>query len=196
MASQTIYTFFSQIDSIPTEDISRWLKIRVDQFELINFIGNRMIYPNTVSITKQEVEVDLAVFREALKREPKKVYDGIKNRIFLSEELLLSLGDPIQVCLAISEVLALGLLTKVVVVTSEKRNLDLATIISLERGSLGPMSIELDGIGQNVHPGKVTIIKPKQASIKLNIADQEAQISVGDLGIIFDLRKKYTNNVN
>lgn len=65
-----IFDSFDNLDTIPTEDISQWLKVQPDQKYLENYIANRIIYPQVAPVSEGDIDIDLALLREALKRTP------------------------------------------------------------------------------------------------------------------------------
>lgn len=87
-----IFEQFRYIDQIPQSDILKWLPHALQEHTLENFIGNRIIYPQTVPTTKLELEIEMAIFREAVKRQPDVFYDANKKRISIPEEFELRFG--------------------------------------------------------------------------------------------------------
>ena len=63
-----IFQNFPDIGQIPTGDISRWLRPSPDPSKIEDYLGNKMLYPETVPIAKTELAIELAVFEEIKKR--------------------------------------------------------------------------------------------------------------------------------
>lgn len=82
-----VFELFRFLDQIPVADINRWLRSKVEVHQLENFIGNRILYPQTLPLTKQEMEIDLAIFREALKRQPEVLFDKSGKKIIIPHQL-------------------------------------------------------------------------------------------------------------
>lgn len=82
-----VFELFRFLDQIPASDINRWLKSKIETHQLENFVGNRILYPQTLPSTKLEMEIDLAVFREALKRQPEVLFDRDGKRIIIPHNL-------------------------------------------------------------------------------------------------------------
>lgn len=62
-----LFDSFDNLDQIPPADIASWLK-PVPQLEQIeNYLANRILYPQTLSLTERDMKMDLAILREALK---------------------------------------------------------------------------------------------------------------------------------
>lgn len=102
-----VFENFRYLDQIPTSDISKWLKTKVKETDLENFIGNRIIYPQALPISNLELEIDLAIFREALKRQPEVLFDRRLNKIIIPTEFEQRFGSFERLIKAITEVLIL-----------------------------------------------------------------------------------------
>lgn len=108
-----VFENFRYLDQIPTSDISKWLKTKINDTDLENFIGNRIIYPQTLPMNSLELEIDLAIFREALKRQPEVLYDRRLNKIIIPGEFQQRFGTFERLIKAITEVLILKKNTKI-----------------------------------------------------------------------------------
>lgn len=62
-----LFDSFDNLDQIPIEKITRWLKKAPSDIQLENYLAQRILYPQTVPLTAQDMEVDLAILREALR---------------------------------------------------------------------------------------------------------------------------------
>ena len=102
-----VFEYFRYLDQIPTSDISKWLNTKIKETDLENFIGNRIIYPQALPISNLELDIDLALFREALKRQPEVLYDRRLNKIIIPIEFQTRFGSFEKLIKAITEVLIL-----------------------------------------------------------------------------------------
>lgn len=62
-----IFDIFDNLEQIKVEDIAKWLKHQVDFTHLENFLAQRILYPQTVPMTEVDMNIDLAILREALR---------------------------------------------------------------------------------------------------------------------------------
>lgn len=62
-----LFDSFDNLDQIPLENIARWIKIPPNIIQLENYLANRILYPQTVPISRDDMEIDLAILREALR---------------------------------------------------------------------------------------------------------------------------------
>lgn len=65
-----VFDIFENLENLQAEDISRWLKGAPDPAALENYLANKVIYPQAVPQTLVEQNIDLAILREALKKNP------------------------------------------------------------------------------------------------------------------------------
>ncbi len=63
----SLFDSFDNLDQIPVEDIARWLKPQPSHAYIENFLAQKILYPATVPITKEDLKIDLAILREALR---------------------------------------------------------------------------------------------------------------------------------
>lgn len=65
--SLSLFDSFDNLDQISPEAVSSWLK-PVPQLNLLaNYLANKILYPESLPLTKQDMQIDLAILREALK---------------------------------------------------------------------------------------------------------------------------------
>lgn len=66
-AAVGLFDSFDNLDQISSEAIASWLK-PVPQLDRIeNYLANKILYPQALSLTQQDMVMDLAILREALK---------------------------------------------------------------------------------------------------------------------------------
>ncbi len=64
---------FDNLDQITPEDIASWLKPVPDYKLLENYLANKILYPQTRSINEYDMQIDLAILREVLKKNSPKL---------------------------------------------------------------------------------------------------------------------------
>lgn len=62
-----LFDSFDNLDQIALEDIAKWLKVTPNTVQLENYLANKILYPQSVPLTQADMELDLAILREALK---------------------------------------------------------------------------------------------------------------------------------
>lgn len=66
-ASKGLFDSFDNLDQISAESIASWLKPVPQVIQIENYLANRILYPETFPLTKQDMQIDLAILREALR---------------------------------------------------------------------------------------------------------------------------------
>ena len=66
-ATQGLFESFDNLDQIPPEAIARWIKPAPQLVLLENYLANRILYPQALSLTEYDMRIDLAILREALR---------------------------------------------------------------------------------------------------------------------------------
>ena len=84
-----LFNSFDNLDQITPEKIAFWLKSVPEYKILENYLANRILYPQTHALTEFDMQIDLAILREALKnnssiREPKKTNSLLGDNPFLN----------------------------------------------------------------------------------------------------------------
>lgn len=83
-----LFDSFDNLDQISAEAVSSWLKPVPQLTQLENYLANKILYPNSLSVTKQDMQIDLAILREALKmnapKEPQKTNALLGGNPFLN----------------------------------------------------------------------------------------------------------------
>ncbi len=64
---QGLFDSFDNLDQIDIGLVASWLKSPPTPIQLENYLANRILYPQTVPVTKFDMEIDLAILREALR---------------------------------------------------------------------------------------------------------------------------------
>lgn len=67
MPTAGLFDSFDNLDQIAIEKIARWLKKAPSDIQLENYLATRILYPQTVPLTTQDMGTDLAILREALR---------------------------------------------------------------------------------------------------------------------------------
>ncbi len=62
----SLFDSFDNLDQIQIEDVAKWLKPQPSLAQLENYLAQKILYPQTVPITANDMKIDLAILREAL----------------------------------------------------------------------------------------------------------------------------------
>lgn len=62
-----LFDSFDNLDQISVEAVSSWLKPAPQFTRLENYLANKILYPQSLPLIRQDMLIDLAILREALK---------------------------------------------------------------------------------------------------------------------------------
>lgn len=78
-----IFDSFNNLDKIKPEDIASWLTPVPPPLYLENYLANKLLYPQSIPISAQDLKIELAILREALRVNSAQSFN--KSNPFLSE---------------------------------------------------------------------------------------------------------------
>jgi hypothetical protein len=183
-----IFEQFRYIDQIPPSDILKWVQNKVETHSLENFIANRIIYPQTVPTTKLELEIDMAIFREAVKRQSDVFYILSKKRIIIPEEFEFRFGNPENLVKCLVQALSLDGVTQIYIKRQVSNDL-IGSVVSLSNLPQAPVinvSINNQVLGVKNWHVNILPFRDKHLIVKFD-GISEYVASGGSLGLILDL---------
>lgn len=208
-----IFDYFDNLDTIPFENISRWLKTPVNQIALENFLANRMIYPQTVPASSLDMEIDLAILREALRHggiKPPLTSDSFINttarKILIPSIFVQAVPDLVQLVWVFIDAFLLGRHKTTLaedlwtIVLAGPINETLGTVIIPDLVSKdSKLNITIEGQTINTKQGGLVVIpciknrchlqfKVTEGRI-LGLEEGVAEVYGGKVGVILDTRK-------
>lgn len=99
-----VFSEFPHLDQIPLDELAKTLKHPPDQIALENFLANRILYPQAIPTSVQDLEIDLGILQQALKSSPdKKFYDEKNKKIYIPENYLARFPNLIKLSFAFIE---------------------------------------------------------------------------------------------
>lgn len=187
-----VFDEFADLDKVPIDEISAWLNIKPEIHFLINFLGNRILYPQVVPLTSKDLEVDLAILRAAIKLKPSLVYEPQTNRILIPKLL----SDRFPKIKDLVKVIIEGINPKGVhniFSKSDKEYQLVGSVIS----PLSPQKLSKDektviftglAIQKALPLNAVSILDTPAPEAKVNLGGEEFNAAGGEAGIFIDLR--------
>lgn len=183
---------FPDLDKIPPGDIAGWLKNKPESHVLINFFGNRLLYPQTIAQNQKDLEIDFAILREALKQRPDTVYDPKSSRILLPESYIDRFPPLARLAGAVVEALNPKGITQIYIKDNKTVKLAGTVIRPLEIEDLAKtgssVRFEVSGVAGVLKLNSLNISQIDGTGQKIKIAEKEYIVSGGILGVIIDLR--------
>lgn len=187
-----VFDEFPDLDKASFEEIASGLSFKVDKHFLVNYLGNRILYPQLIPITPQELEIDLAILRVGVRLKPGLFFEPQTNRILISKIYEDRFANLLLLVKAIVE----GVNPKGVhmVFIKENSNMTLAgsvvSPINAQKLSEDGKTVKFTGLGiERMLPLEtITIMQTPVKSAKIKLKDEEYDVAGGRLGILIDLR--------
>lgn len=186
-----IFSSFPDLEFIPPEDITSWLNPNPGTVAIENYIGNKIIYPQTIPVSRSDFNLELAILRELIKRHKTTFQTG--KILSLPQALVDRLPNLPQLALALVD----ALMPKDVVPVAIDGKI-IGFVIKPDCPWPGSkFSLEITGKSYSFKKGSVTAI-PFLVSSSLNFKGQNAKlfgkndisftVSGGQLGLLVDGR--------
>lgn len=189
-----IFEKFKDLDAIPVSDIISSLNIKGDPHIIQDFIGNRVLYPQTVPQTSADLEIDHKILTEALKRQPELLFNKNTQSIILTEEFTNRFPPFIKLVATIIDSIAPGGLISLFLKNAHTLRLGTIVTSSLIKNIMGEKptkQIFVNGEVKNLTFGTINLLPYKLNNLRLKLGQDQSQeiiVSGGEMGIFLDLR--------
>lgn len=187
-----VFSLFPELDTITAGDIITFSGTQFEHHTVENHLANRLLYPQSVAVTKQELDLDFLVLALALKKHPEIFFESSQNRIIIPEiaslyfppltrlisVILLSIPDD-----QVTEIWVKGENSQTIVGSCIPQALIKAMNIA------GEVQITVQNEEKTLIPNQLNLIPVKDKSVKV-VLNQTNPINTvgGNLGIFVDLR--------
>lgn len=187
-----VFDEFGDLDKVSIEEIEKWLSQKMEEHAITNFLGNRILYPQAIPLTHEELDVDLAILREAIKLKPSLVYEPQTNKIVISRSFIERFPPASKVARAVIEGLEPKGLHNIFIRDKGGQSL-IGSVIS----PLNPQKLSTDektvmftglAIRKALPLNAVSFIPTPASDVKIMLGGEEFRVSGGEAGIIIDLR--------
>lgn len=201
---------FDNLDAIPAEAIASWLK-PVPQLEsLENYLANKILYPESVPQTERDIQIDLAILREALRINIPKTgenpfLDTTLRKLLIPAKFLNFVPDLASLTWVFIDALFLGRNKKdwfqdlwTIVLTDDIDEVVGSILLPQFDGDGGVVNLRLMNKIYEVKKGSLSIIPCPKARCEiayklqrgkiLNKAEDAIEVYGGKLGLIVDGR--------
>jgi hypothetical protein len=184
-----IFEKLAELDYIPTEELNQRLTNKQAPTTLLNFLGNRALYPESIPLTKEDAEVDLALLRELIIKEPQLIYNQESKKITLDQGLVNRFPPLNKLIISLVEALNLSGITQVFI--KNDSNVSLIGSIIAVAASTESIPLTLNNINHDLTIDTISMIPILDQHVTLKIGSgQEVVVAGGELGVVFDTRHK------
>lgn len=201
------------MDGISSEAVAFWLK-PVPQLDFIeNYLANKILYPQTVPQTERDMQIDLAILREALKINSPKTgaspfFNATLRKLLIPAKFLNFVPDPASLTCVFIDALFLGRDKKdwfedlwTIVLTGDIDEIIGSVILPQFDGSGGVMKLRLMNKNYEIKQGNLSIIPCPRARCEiayklqsgkvLDKTENAVEVYGGKLGLVVDGRNAW-----
>lgn len=201
----SIFSYCARFEDISIEEVAEYNGphpnlIPVENIFSENKLGNRVLYPQVLPQTVEDLNFDLAILRSIIKLCPDNFYKKSFHKIQIPQNLISIMPDMQKLIKVFIDALAPRDLVTLVLQSDNMGSKNLGTII---RPQLlkpeGRVLLEVNGKKYQLQTGNLTIIPVAATKIDIKFESSDAlllgrdrviaEVSGGDVGLALDLRK-------
>ncbi len=187
-----VFDQFPDLEKANIDQLLAWMTQKPEKHALINFLGNRVLYPQAIPVNKTELEMDFAVLRAAIRLRPSLVFQPQTNKIIIPK-IFADRFPPVRtMVLSIIE----GINPKGIHFIYLKDGSQLKIVGSVI-SPLSPQRLSPDGktvvlstgkIRQALAVNTISVVALPISEANVVLGTEEFQALGGDVGVIIDLR--------
>lgn len=193
-----LFSCFFEIDDIEIDKIASSIGFKGDPKLLENKLGNQILYPQTIPVSKDDLIFNLGLLQEALRFSGQKLYNQNLKRLYIPEKLLEVFTDRKNLVLVFINVfMPFGLIT-----VSCKSALGVKNLGTLIRPTIlgsGNITLWVKEKKYQIKAGILTIIPSESDRVDIKFESSEAtledentlmaEVAGGQLGLVIDARR-------
>ena len=186
-----IFEQFRYLDQIPISDLTKWLPSKIEVHALENYIANKIIYPQTLPLNQLEMSIDLALLREAIKRQPEIVLSSDNQRLNLPSNYQYRFGSFDTLIKALIEALNPRGVIQIFIESSLKPQLVGSLVVPNSVPKEEIVSVSVNGQVLGLKRGNIAILPFKDPHLIVKIENSPEVLAMGgNIGLVIDLREK------
>jgi hypothetical protein len=187
-----VFDQFPDLEKANIDQLLAWMSKKPERHALINFLGNRVLYPQTIPLNQSDLEMDFAILRAAIRLRPSLVFQPQTNKIIIPK-IFADRFPPLRtMVLSIIE----GINPKGIHFIYLKDGAQLKIIGSVI-SPLNPQRLSADGktvvlatgkTRQSLSVNTISVVSLPVSEAKVVLGNEEFKALGGDVGVIIDLR--------
>lgn len=192
-----IFEKFEDLNQTQVAQMSRFLKRPEQVKALENFAGNRILYPQTISATKSDLELDFILLSEIAKSNPGLFFNGVSRKIVLTAGFVNRFPPPSNLIIQLVLSIPLTGITTIFLKNSLGNQSVVGSIVNLKTfpgfdklpKSNNALDVIVNGKVFKLNLGKIIILPDRQRHLRLKFNGlNEVFVSGGEIGLVLDLR--------
>ena len=188
-----IFEDLEGLDSLPIEDVNNFLAEKEHVYVLQNFLGNRILYPQTIPASKRDMEIDLAILCAYMRLHQEIFYMVGLKRIMIPEKIELRFPPLANLLYYFPEIFDLDEVVELAIKKESSQVVIIGSIISPKVGD--PKSEKLTQVlinGQSIKldPHGMTYFGTNQNSNEVELPNKTLTVAGGSVGIIINQKQE------
>lgn len=186
-----IFASLPGLENMPPEGIQKWVKSRIGDHNIENFLANRILYSQSIATTEEEKQIDRAIFQEYIVRNPAYFYNPLTHKLIIPHELVTRIQPFSDLMMIFCSLLQLGPVTPVFLSDGSTVKTEGSILIPSLSPADQKITVSINGKMQTLEKSKFYTIPVEDQRTKIKINnDNEIMVSGGSLGITIDLRNR------
>lgn len=187
-----VFDEFPDLEKASLEEIASRLNPKPEVHSLVNFFGNRVLYPQTVPLTPKEMFIDLAILASAVKLRPGLFYEPQSNKLIIPKRFL----DRFPNLDSLIKTIIGGINPKGTHFISIKDQSSLKIVGSVI-SPINPQKLSNDNkfvifrglaIEKKFPLGVISVMPTPTKNATVNLGGEDFEIAGGEAGVFIDLR--------
>ena len=189
-----VYLLFPEMDSIDFEEIAQQSVQKLNHHTIENHLANRLLYPQSVAMSKEELDLDFLILAAALKKHPEVFLNSKQNRIVIPTVAVGQLSPLTRLISVVLNSLYSENVIEIWLKDDAKQQLlgsSLPQQMLKKLNLLGDITVRIQQEEKTLIPNQLNLIPVRDKQVKIQINQSVTVDAVGgSLGIFIDLRQR------
>lgn len=189
-----VYLLFPEMDSIDFEEIAQQSVQKLNHHTIENHLANRLLYPQSVAMSKEELDLDFLILAAALKKHPEVFFNSKQNRIVIPTVAVGQLSPLTRLISVVLNSLYSENVIEIWLKDDAKQQLlgsSLPQQMLKKLNLLGDITVRIQQEEKTLIPNQLNLIPVRDKQVKIQINHSVTVDAVGgSLGIFIDLRQR------
>lgn len=188
-----VFNLFSELDTISAADIAAFSGYHIDHHSLENHLANRILFPQTVAMTKQELDLDFMILALAVQKQPEVFFESKQNRIIVPPFAIYFFPPLTRLISVILLSIPDKNVTEIWLKEGDRQEIvgsSIPAALIEEMNIPGEVKVFIEGQMKTLIPNQLNLIPTTQKQVQIQF-DQTHSLTLlgGSLGIFVDLRR-------
>lgn len=184
-----IFEDLTGLDSLSIIEVNRFLTDKEHVYVLENYLGNRILYPQTVPIGKRDMEIDLAILCAYMHTHQELFHIAGLKRIMIPEKIELRFPPLANLIFYFPEIFNLSEVEELAIKKESSQVMVAGTIITprTKNSEIAKLSeIKINGQTVKLDPHGMTYFDSNKNSNEIELPTKTLTVSGGKIGLIIN----------